>query len=269
VSAQAAPDRELVEIFLEPVRKCSKYKPAFGQGRSTNGLSLAGFETLYGGDPFYAWLGLNDPTVYAAHKAAGGMTSLYRQVGIGSERLIRRIIESVLGVSSPELDWSYTYEKANGKGARHTLDARIALADLDPSPRARFAAWLKTAASQLLARSEHETSLVGAVFEIRQGYKSADSKRQNADLRFGMRAYQEDLLPVVFVLSSQVSAPVISRYRADGMLVLTGILRGGSMISSFDFLNEVVGFDLQAFFSRNSGVLKAEVTTVVKTLLRP
>lgn len=49
-------DEQLLEIFLEPVRKCALYKPAFGKGKK-GGLTLAGFQTLYGADDFYAWLG--------------------------------------------------------------------------------------------------------------------------------------------------------------------------------------------------------------------
>ncbi len=266
-SDEGLSDESLFEIFLEPVRKCARYRPAFGQGRTENGLDLEAFTALYGGDPFYAWIGLNDPAVYAAHRAAGGMTSLYRQIGVGSERLVRRVFEADFGLSPSDLDWSYTYKKANGKDAVHTLDVKLIVADLQPSHASRVQQWLRSAAEQLLPESD-KTSLRGAVFEVRQGYKSADSKRQNADLRFGMRAYQEDLLPVVLVLSSQVSAPVISRYRADGMLVLTGVLGRGSLWSSFDFFREVVDYDLQGFFSRNSKALKAEVTRLVQILLQ-
>ena len=209
MSSGAERDSILLEIFLEPIRKCRLYKPAFGQGRSKKGLSLAEFLTLYGGDPFYSWLGLDDPAVYAVHRAAGGMTSLYRQIGVGSERVARRIFETAFDLASSDLNWSYRYKKPNGEDAVHTLDARISLADLQPSHSGRVERWLKAAAAKLLRESGGKTLLNGAVFEVRQGYKSADSKRQNADLRFGMRAYQEDLLPVVLVLSSQVSTPVL------------------------------------------------------------
>lgn len=34
--------------------------------------------------------------MYAAHKAAGGMTSVYRQIGIGCERLFRKLVSAEL-----------------------------------------------------------------------------------------------------------------------------------------------------------------------------
>ena len=261
-------DEELVEIFLQPIRKCEKYRPAFGQGKSDSGLTVSEFTALYGGDPFYSWLGLNAPVIYAAHKAAGGLTSLYRQVGVGSERLVRRVVGDVLALPTDSMLWRYSYTKADGKVASNQLDVRISLNALNEPHRGRFEAWLQAATEKLLTRRGATKALAGAVFEVRQGYKSADSKRQNADLRFGIHAYQEDLLPVVLVLSSQVSAPVIARYRADGMLVLTGVLGGGALISSLAFFDDVIEYSLSGFFERNHGVLKAEITRIVASLLR-
>lgn len=261
-------DTRLVELFLEPVRKCSTYKPAFGQGDS-DGLTIADFQSLYGQDQFYAWIGLDDPLLYAAHKAAGGLTSVYRQVGVGSERLLRAIMMDSLHLSFEQMEWRYNYAKADKKQGVHILDAKIVLADLPSQPKQKFEVWLKRALKQVAPSATRRRQPTGAAFEIRQGYKSADSKRQNADLRFGIRAYQAYLLPVFAILSSQVSDPVIRRYRSDGMLVLTGVPDGDSTISTFAFFKDVVGYDLAAFFERNSGHLKHEVRAVIKGLLTP
>jgi hypothetical protein len=40
---------------------------------------------MYGADPFYHWVGLDSQLMYAAHKVAGGMTSIYRHLGIGCQ----------------------------------------------------------------------------------------------------------------------------------------------------------------------------------------
>lgn len=261
-------DRKLVELFITPIRKCAKYKPAFGQGK-TSGLTLAGFEALYSQDPFYTWIGLDNPLLYAAHKAAGGLTSVYRQVGVGSERLLRRILMDSLELTSEKIDWRYEYQKPDGKYGVHILDAKIILSDLNSPAKERVADWLIASSRLISPGALQSKKQSGAVFEIRQGYKSADSKRQNADLRFGIRAYQDGLLPVFTVLSSQVSDPVLRRYRNDGMLVLTGVPTGNSTKSTFVFFKDVVGYDLAAFFERNSEVLKKEVQSVIKALLTP
>jgi hypothetical protein len=70
-------DEKYLSILIEPIRVCAKYKPKMGQGLGA-GLSLSEFQALYRADPFYAWYGLDHPLMYAAHKAAGGMTSIYR-----------------------------------------------------------------------------------------------------------------------------------------------------------------------------------------------
>ncbi len=264
---RAKDDKKLVEIFLEPVRKCASYTPAFGHSDS-DGLTLADFQALYGKDPFYAWIGLNDPLLYAAHKAAGGLTSVYRQVGVGSERLLREIITQALHLEKTEINWRYTYDKPNGKKGVHILDAKITSRQLRKDSRTAFDAWMSSALARVTT-SSGKRSMKGAAFEIRQGYKSADSKRQNADLRFGIRAYQASLLPVFAILSAQVSDPVIRRYRSDGMLVLTGVPDGDSTVSTFAFFKNVIGYDLAAFFKRNSKILRKEIRAIIKALLTP
>lgn len=260
-------DVRLVEVFLEPIRKCAAYRPAFGHGNST-GLDLAAFHALYGGDSFYAWLGLDDPLVYAAHRAAGGLTSVYRQIGVGSERLLREVIMESLGLGRPQVRWQYEYHKSRGVSGVHILDARIAAADLSDASKAVFTDWLVDARAKVHQGRKHSKTN-GAVFEVRQGYKSADSKRQSADLRFGLHAYRANLLPVFAILSTQVSEPVIQRYRNDGMLVLTGSLYDDPVVSTFAFFRNVVGYDLVGFFERNTKVLRAAVCSVVRSLLTP
>ncbi|MBL8133994.1 MAG: hypothetical protein JNL42_19185, partial [Anaerolineae bacterium] len=63
--------------------------------------------------------------MYAAHKAAGGMTSIYRQIGIGCEALLRRILQDTLGLTASDARWSYTVPMMNGRARTLTLDGRI------------------------------------------------------------------------------------------------------------------------------------------------
>lgn len=259
-------DKKYLEIFLSPLSVCSDYLPAFGT--SSGGLSLADFQALYGGDEFYSWIGLDTPLVYAAHKASGGLTSIYRQIGVGAERLLREIIRDELSLSQEEVGWKYEYSGAKRGSAFHILDARISLCDLKDGVRAeRMRAWLEDA--RRTVRGDVRARLNGAIFEIRQGYKSADSKRQNADLRFGARAYQFGHIPVVAVLSSQVSDVVVGRYRDAGMLVLTGLHSDDATLSTFAFFRQVVGYNLEDFFRRVSPAVKSVVHSLISKLLSP
>lgn len=260
-------DEKYLDIFLAPLYVCANYLPAFGTS-GNEGLSLLDFQALYGGDEFYSWIGLDSPLVYAAHKASGGLTSIYRQIGVGAERLLREIIKDEFSLSQEEVEWKYEYNKTKTKKAFHILDARISLENLKcDEHRARVEDWLCKA--RKAARGDARTHLRGAIFEIRQGYKSADSKRQNADLRFGVKSYQNGHIPVVAVLSSQVSEMVIGRYRDAGMLVLTGVRSEDPTVSTFAFFREVIGYGLEDFFVRSSPRIKEVIHSLIGKLLSP
>lgn len=259
-------DARYREMLFEPIRVCAGYRPAFGTARGEEEITLDAFQRLFGADPLYAWLGLDSPLIYAAHKAAGGMTSIYRQIGIGCERLVRGIIQDSLGLDNAEVRWGYDSVRSDGRTQRLTLDARIDGRHLnDRAVVARLNDWLERSSAHVNQRRD----VRGAVFEVRQGYKSADAKRQNADLRFGLAAYDADYLPVILVISTQVSAVVIERYRQSKLLVLTGTLSDDATRSTYAFFDQVVGYDLAAFFERNSVWLRAEVTAILERLLSP
>ena len=114
-------------------------------------------------------------------------------------------------------------------------------------------------------------TLKGAVFEVRQGYKSKDSKRQNADIANAVTAYTRAYLPCAVILSSQIDTEILLRYRAEKWSVITGIVgvETTPLVSTYDFAKEVIGYDLAAFFERNRETLKNKVNTVLKNLLDP
>ena len=52
--------------------------------------------------------------------------------------------------------------------------------------------------------------------------------------------------------------------------VVTGLVGlDDPLVSTYDFMREVVGYDLAAFFERNSKVLRTEIDLVLKALLAP
>jgi hypothetical protein len=55
--------------------------------------------------------------------------------------------------------------------------------------------WLRDAANVLKVSKKVAATLEGPVFEVRQGYKSKDSKRQNADVGNAANAYANSCLP--------------------------------------------------------------------------
>ncbi len=262
-------NNQYLDLLLEPIKLCSQYKPKFGTSNK-DGNSLLEFKNLYASDPLYHWIGFDCDLMYAAHKAAGGITSLYRQLGIGCERLIRQIMSDQLELNKEQVIWGYTIQKDDGSIAKLTLDAKISLDDLTNSHyRDTINEWLKLSSVKLGLDKNRFQNLIGAVFEIRQGYKSADSKRQNADLLNAIRAYNENLLPVMMVLSSQINTVVLKRYQTAQLLVLIGILNDDPTISTYAFCDKILNYSLETFFRKNSGFIREEINNTLESLLNP
>ena len=265
-----ARDAEYMEIIVERVRVCASYKPKFGRG-GRDGLTLRQFQDLYGADPFYAWFGLDNAMLYAAHKASGGMTSVYRQIGIGCERVFRRILADQFGLSAEDASWSYEVPSASGRTRKLSLDGRVPLSQVrEVADRARVRRWMRRSSQAAGVDPKVLRSLSGVVFEVRQGYKSRDSKRQNADIANAASAYVKSYLACAVVLSKQIDEDVLRRYRDSRWVVLTGTIGSDDpLTSTYDFMRDVVGYDMAGFFERNAENLRAEIAHVLATLLDP
>lgn len=199
-------DAKYLTILLSPLRSCASYKPKFGRGASP-GLDLDDFRALYGADPFYAWFGLDNPLIYTAHRAAGGMTSIYRQIGIGCERLFRRILQGRLRLSDEDTAWSHAVADPDGGSRTLSLDGRIPLKSVaDDAGRRRVREW--------------------------------------------------------------IDPDVASRYEAAKWVLLRGQVGvASSLVSTYSFARDVLGYNLAAFFERNQETLRTELASILETLL--
>ena len=68
-------------------------------------------------------------------------------------------------------------------------------------------------------------------------------------------------------MSSQIDGEVRERYTREQWLVLRGILNGSDLDSTYDFIREVVGYDLAGFFERRSDTLRRDVESIIQALL--
>ena len=256
------------ELLISPVRECANYSPKFGHTKE-GGFSLAEFQSLYGHDAFYRWLGLDSPLMYSAHKAAGGITSLYRQIGTGCERLVREILMDYLGLSEADVKWSYSITGANGKVRTFSLDARIIFDAVKyNAPKRRIICWKEQAAEQLELTKAVSDAMTGLVFEVRQGYKNKDSKRQNADISNAANAYASGYIPCLMAMSEQVDDDIVARYRQAKWLILQGRINTSRHDSTYDFYRDVIGFDLADFMTDNQAYFQAEIYRILDQLMR-
>ena len=72
-----------------------------------------------------------------------------------------------------------------------------------------FQEWMKRSSELLGVEPRVFKSLTGTVFEVRQGYKSKDSKRQNADIANASTAYVKSYLPCAVILSNQIDRDIL------------------------------------------------------------
>lgn len=262
-------DERYFTLFATALRKCLSYKPMFGTGQAA-GLAVKEFQALYQADPFYHWIGLDSPLMYAAHKAAGGMTSVYSQIGIGSQWIFYQMLQDYLGLTPAQAAWSYSIEETPGKQRKLALDGRIELAHIaDPSAYSRVQTWIHEVGQHLRLPDDTLKNIKGVVFEVRQGYKSRDSKRQNADIANASKAYAHLYIPTIVLLSTQIDSDVAQRYQDHLWLLLAGTRYGPTTQSTYSFCQSVIGYDLAGFFERSASRLRDEVEHVLRTILSP
>lgn len=260
-------DERYLHLMLKALSVCVEYVPKFGRGRT--GMAPADFEHLYQADPFYRWIGLDIPAIYTAHRVAGGLTSLYRQIGIGCQWVFTQILQDHLGLSAEEASWKYAVPSNRVTTRYLSLDARVDLEHVRSRPRkAGLRNWTKAAAEKLLLPSKTARLVRGIVFEVRQGYKSKDSKRQNADIANAANAYANLYIPVLALFSLQIDEDVAQRYTKAQWLILRGTTSGTELDSLYAFCKHVIGYDLAGFFQKHSGYLRGEVETIMTRLLQ-
>lgn len=259
-------EKQYLKTFLAPIKKCKTYRPKLGHGGSDKGFSLAEFKALYGSDPFYAWVGLDTDLMYAAHRAAGGMTSVYRQIGIGCERLFRAVLVDTTGYTDPEFaTWSYSTLTRSGKTKNLSLDGRLELSEIkNKNVLTSVQRWITEYCADL---GEVKEPSRGIVFEVRQGYKSKDSKRQNADIDNATVAWANDYLPVFAIFSSQIDSDIVLRYRNNRCGILIGTANGNPQASLYAFCDQILGYNMADFFKRHTGSIKTEIHDILETLL--
>lgn len=262
-------DSYYIDVLLQPLRLCANYTPKFG-GSEENGTSLDSFRELYGEDPFYHLVGLDTDYMYAAHKAAGGITSVYRQLGIGCERLTRSIFSDMFEQEDSCVCWGYELEKENGEKSKLSLDARLETNYAKtPEKKQIISEWLYELSRSVGIPHQRSIELTGSVFEVRQGYKSADSKRQNADLRNAIYAFNQSYLPVMMIFSMQINRTVYKRYTSSQYPVLIGTDSCDPLKSTFAFFEKIIGYNLLKLLVKNKDVIRKDVEIIISKIVDP
>jgi len=183
--------------------------------------------------------------------------------------VFQNVLQDTLGLTATDAKWSYKVTVKGAKARTLALDGRIPLNKIrSTNARKRVEKWLVEAIDSVGLKGKAAAGLEGCVFEVRQGYKSNDAKRQNADVANAANAYANRYLPVMLLLSVQIPANLAERYQRAQWLILRGSVRGKSTDSTYTFCREVLAYDLAGFFRRNSDTIKSETLAVFEGLLK-
>jgi hypothetical protein len=197
------------------------------------------------------------------------MTSVYRQIGLGCQLVFQNLLQDMLGLSPADATWSYKVRVRGAKVRTLALDGRIPLDRIAATvARKRVESWLAQATESVGLKGKSAAGLDGCVFEVRQGYKSNDAKRQNADVSNAANAFAHRYLPVMLLLSVQIPDNLAERYARAHWLILRGTVAGTPTDSTYVFCRDVLGYDLAGFFRRNSQAIKGETLAVFEGLLK-
>ena len=172
-----------------------------------------------------------------------------------------------LELSPDDVRWSYVVDAVNGKKRTLYLDGRIEFdAVQNEEKNFRLLEWKESVLNHLRLSESISGIVKGIVFEVRQGYKSKDSKRQNADIANATNAYLNGYIPCLMLMSSQIDDAILSRYSQSKWLILRGCVNVSSVLSTYDFCRDVIGFDLATFMENNQSYFKSEISRVLKLL---
>ena len=254
-----------MEELIRPILN-SKTLPKFG---TNQGVSKEDFLKIRGSDPLYSVVGLDTAELYAAHAGGSVLTSAYRQLGIGLERALRLIAEKGCDfIDVPDNDtnnikWSFQ----SATGATRELDLLISVDMINQESKKKR---LYEIARLMKPKFKiQESDFKGIVFEIRQGYQSADSKRVKGDLEIVEKAEDEGLLAVVLIGSNSYNHSVISTYKNGGLPILVPSSGDNGKVENcpYCFFEDFMDYDLRSAMLRIAPKAKAKVTEHVRTRL--
>jgi hypothetical protein len=69
-------------------------------------------------------------------------------------------------------------------------------------------------------------------------------------------------------MSAQIDDDLVTRYLRNKWCLLKGYSAGASVDSTFVFLKEIIGFDLEVFMRSNQAFFKSEIKNALEQLLK-
>lgn len=217
--------------------------------------------TYEGAEPKLIEQSLRDDALYGvifediAHKyaftALGGrlITSLHRNFGDIIEMSVREIFKVKFDLDGALAQMSLTLKSVEKRSTR-TSDATIPFDALEAHERSQIQSLHK---HLLNANHGDANKLKGISYEIRQCYKSNDSKRRTADIDMADLLLANKQLPVMLIFCSSSSPSIITDYRRLSKWI---ILEGNE---AFDYVAKLTGFNFKTYLHDKCKLHKKEL----------
>lgn len=193
-------------------------------------------------DALYGLL-FRDISEFYVQSVLGGRitTSLHRNFGDIVEMSVREIFKSAFDLDDQLAQSSFTLKSIEKRSTR-TTDVTLPYTALEEKTVGRLRAFHE----QLCKRHRRDVeglhaTCKGVGYEVRQCYKSNDSKRRTADIDMSHLLANKGLAPVMLIFCSSSSASIIQDYnRLSKWLILEGT-------AAFEYVNDVTGFNYRAY----------------------
>lgn len=236
----AIEEDKLIEIALRHLSLVKNYDPyANYEGVKTK----TDFIKVIGADPAFKNVGFATEKYVLARIGGNLITSLHRKLGDMYEEMFQYMLRERYSVDTSDLH--YSVEVAiGGRSQTRSTDGLIRKS--------------KFKGIKLPLLKENWTTSDGIAFELRSCYQIGDSKRIQADWDMSLALKEQNIVPVMLITCSTSLRSPVARLKRSWNLY-----EGNE---TFEFINNLMGFDLLGFMSKNKNIISAPVNDLMANL---
>jgi hypothetical protein len=237
----ADPDPErILAIIKYHLDKVLKYNPYYNFKGIANSKQ---FCELLGEDPAFCHFGFNDERYVTARVGGNLVTSLHRKLGDMYEEIFKYLLKLKFALADADLNFAVDVP----------IGGRIQKRSTDGIVRTEFLEGIK-----LSGLRDDVMGKKGLGFEVRSCYQIGDSKRIQADWDMALALEKQGFIPIMLIFcSTSLRSPCLRLSKS------WNLFEGKA---TFEFIEELTGFDLYGFFAANHQVLSLTIDNIFAKL---
>ncbi len=210
-------------------------------------------------DALYGLLFKNISVFYAQSVLGGRITtSLHRNFGDIIEVSVREIFKHAYSLDDGLARSSFSIQSIEKRSTR-TTDVSIPFEALTNAQEKSLRAYhVKLCGKHTPALLAQHGACRGLGYEVRQCYKSNDSKRRTADIDMSDLLFQNKIIPMMLIFCSSSSPSIIRDYRRLSKWM---IVEGDD---AFDYVREISGFDFRGYLDTKISQVSPRLVSLFK-----